>query len=121
MASSALADPAVAALLATGAWALASLALWLVYSALKNKRVRVTGAYLSGEGEEVVSNLSPGVGSLYWGFVKKYAKRVYGVLTERVHTGSISDWFTFISSWLGLLFALSIALGTIYALARWWP
>ncbi|WP_440059646.1 sodium:proton antiporter [Thermogladius sp. 4427co] len=92
---------------------------YLLYLAVRNKSVRYTEMYLSAEGEDVVSNPTPSVGGLYWGFVKSYARRLYKILAERVQTGSLVDWFYFISSWLGLLIILSVVLGIIYVFVRW--
>jgi len=91
---------------------------YLCYIGLRSKRVRYTGVYLSGEGEEVVSELTPSVGGLYWAFIRQYARRIYKLILERVQTGSLSDWFYYISSWLGLLVLLSVILSLLYLFAR---
>lgn len=91
---------------------------YLLYIGLKSKSVRYTGVYLSAEGEEVVSELTPSVGGLYWAFIRQYARRIYKLILERVQTGSLSDWFYYISSWLGLLILLSIILSFLYLFAR---
>ncbi len=91
---------------------------YLLYIGLKSKSARYTGVYLSAEGEEVVSELTPSVGGLYWAFIRQYARRIYKLILERVQTGSLSDWFYYISSWLGLLILLSIILSFLYLFAR---
>jgi len=83
--------------------------LALLYYSLKSKRLRLTTVYLSGEPENVVSSITPSVASLYWGFMKKFAKSLYNVLVEKVHTGNIYDWFKFISCWLSVLLIVAVA------------
>jgi hypothetical protein len=92
--------------------------VYLCYIGLRSKKVSYTGVYLSGEGEEVVSELTPSVGGLYWAFIRQYARRIYKLILERVQTGSLSDWFYYISSWLGLLVLLSVILSLLYLFAR---
>ncbi|MEM4717976.1 MAG: sodium:proton antiporter [Desulfurococcaceae archaeon] len=82
--------------------------LLLLFYVLKSNRTRITSVYLSGEGENVVSHITPSVGSLYWGFIKRFAKTLYRSLVEKVHTGSLHDWFKFISSWFSILLLLAI-------------
>lgn len=94
------------------------LVLVALYWALKSKQVRETSVYLSGEPEGVVSEITPSVGALYWGFVKKFAKRTYQALLEKVHTGSLQDWLRFISSWFGLLVLLSVLFGVMMIILR---
>lgn len=89
-----------------------------LYWALKSRHIRETSVYLSGEPEGVVSEITPGVGALYWGFVRKFAKRTYQALLEKIHTGSLQDWLRFISSWFGLLILLSIVFGVIMIVLR---
>jgi hypothetical protein len=91
--------------LATG---LIVLLLIAIYYALRSRRIRSTSVYLSGEPESVVSSITPSIASLYWGFMKKFAKSLYKLLVERVHTGSLHDWFKFLSSWFSLLLIIAI-------------
>jgi len=88
----------------------------VLYYVFKSKRSRETPVYLSGEGEDVVSMIVPSVASLYWGFMKRFAKSLYKALIEKVHTGSLHDWYKFISSWFGALLLISILVYLIYAL-----
>ncbi|MCY0868172.1 MAG: sodium:proton antiporter [Desulfurococcus sp.] len=113
-----LEDPSLAATLVMAGSGVILLVLSILYYTLKSRRVRVSEAYLSGEGEDVVGELSPGVGSLYFSFMKRFAGSLYKVLTERVQTGSLHDWFNFISSWLGLLVLLAIV-ALILMLTGW--
>ncbi|MEL9908362.1 MAG: sodium:proton antiporter [Desulfurococcus sp.] len=101
-------DPSIIALIILAGSGLTLLVVATLYHLLKSKTVRTTELYLSGEGENAVSNLSPGVGSLYYGFMKRFAKNLYRILIESVHTGSLHDWFNFIASWLGLLVLIAI-------------
>ncbi|MGC8953132.1 MAG: sodium:proton antiporter [Desulfurococcus sp.] len=111
-------DPSITALIILAGSGLTLLVAATLYYLLKSRSVRTTELYLSGEGENVVSNLSPGVGSLYYGFMKRFAKNLYRVLAESVHTGSLHDWFNFIASWLGLLVLIAI-LVLILMLTGW--
>lgn len=79
-----------------------------MYYMLKSKRVRTSSVYLGGEHEGIVSMITPSVGALYGGFMKRFAKRLYDTLIEKIHTGSLHDWQKFISSWLALLIILSV-------------
>jgi len=106
-------DPFTLVYIVTLAAAVALAAAATAYYALKSKRVRETPVYLSGEPEMVVSNVSPSVGSLYWGFMKRFAQRLYEALTEWVHTGSLHDWYRFLSSWLGFLLLAALAAGIL--------
>ncbi|WP_434731090.1 sodium:proton antiporter [Thermogladius sp. KZ2Tp1] len=108
-----------AVVLTTGLMVLVFATLYVLYLLVRNKNVRYTEVYLSAEGEDVVSNPMPGVGGLYWAFIRQYARRVYRLLLDRVQTGSLADWFYFISSWLGVLVLLSIILSLLYLAARW--
>jgi len=103
-----ISDPSFATLIILAGSGLSLLVASVSYYALKNKGTRISEMYLSGEGEDVVSNPSPGVGSLYYGFMKRFARGLYRLLTEKIHTGSLHDWFSFISSWLGLLVLIAI-------------
>lgn len=82
--------------------------IMILYSLAGSRRIRCTSVYLSGEGEDVVSQLTPSIASLYWGFVKRFARSLYRSLIETVHTGSLHDWFRFISSWLSILILIAI-------------
>ncbi|ADV65111.1 hypothetical protein [Desulfurococcus mucosus] len=104
----AVVDPTLAASMVLAGAGLSLLASAALYYLLKSKSIRVTGPYLSGEGEDVVGEISPGVGSLYYGFMRRFARSLYRLLTERIHTGSLHGWFMFISSWLGFLVLLTI-------------
>lgn len=80
-----------------------------LYYVLRSKRIRLTNVYLSGEPENVVAFITPSIMALYWGFMKKFAKSLYRILLEGVHTGSLHDWFKFLSSWLSILLIAAIA------------
>lgn len=112
-------NPIDVALAATAASALAFLALAALYFAVRPWGVRRTEAYLSGEGERVVSNLSPSVGALYWGFIRRFARELYEVLLGKVHTGSLHDWYRFISSWLAILLLLAVVVWAISVALGW--
>ncbi|MEM4481239.1 MAG: sodium:proton antiporter [Desulfurococcaceae archaeon] len=92
--------------------------LIFMYYLLKGKRVRETPVYLSGEPEVVVSSTTPSVGSLYWGFIRKFAKSIYSALIEKIHTGSLHDWYRFISSWLSILIITAIVLSLVVLFTR---
>ena len=88
----------------TGAMGLGALALGLLYKALKPKHeVREdlsTEPYLSGEGEEVVTEVTAPSPGLFWGFVSGWGKKLYGYLRERMHNGILSDWGSYMASWM---------------------
>uniref|UniRef100_A0A7C2VLJ7 Sodium:proton antiporter n=1 Tax=Ignisphaera aggregans TaxID=334771 RepID=A0A7C2VLJ7_9CREN len=94
--------------IATIAAGLAFIVLSVLYYTTRSRRVRVTPVYLSGEKEDVVSSVSPSVATLYWGFMKRFARALYDALIGRVHTGSLHDWYKFLSSWLSWLLLLAI-------------
>lgn len=90
----------------------------VLYHTLKNKSERLTETYLCGESERAFSNLSPSVSSLYWGFMKKFTRKIYDALLNLIHTGNIQDWATFLTSWMGLLVLISILTFILHILVR---
>lgn len=96
-------------LAAAAAFAVAAAA----YYSLRSARARETPVYLSGEPEGVVGSVSPSVGALYWGFMRRFARELYEALTEWVHTGSLHDWYHFLSSWLSFLLLAAAAAGIL--------
>lgn len=100
------------------ATALALGASLLIYYTLRSKRERVTEVYLAGEPESAVSMISPSIGALYWGFIRKFAKELYEDLVGELHTGSLHDWLKFISSWFGLLMLIAFITGIIIVFGR---
>ncbi len=109
-------DPAGALTITTFAMALSILVVFILYYALKSRRVRTSTLYLSGEPENVVSTPTPSIASMYWGFMKRFAKSLYRILVEEVHTGSLHDWARFISSWLAILIILAIIIFIVFVL-----
>lgn len=101
-------DPFIAVSISSVAMCLVLLVAAILYYALKSRRSRETTVYLSGEPESTVSMITPSILALYWGFMKRFARALYKSLVEDVHTGSLHDWYRFISSWLGLLLVLSV-------------
>ncbi|MEM1639153.1 MAG: sodium:proton antiporter [Desulfurococcaceae archaeon] len=95
-----------------------TIVLALLYYALKSKEARVTTVYLSGESESVIAWITPSIASLYWGFMKKFARSIYRVLVEKIHTGSLHDWFKFISSWFSILLITAIIVFILTLLVR---
>jgi hypothetical protein len=110
-------DPLETAILVFTSMFTSFLTLFLIYELLKSKRVRETKIYLSGEPEEIVREPSPSVGNLYWGFIKRFARSVFDTLINKVQTGSLHEWFNFISSWLGILIILAVLMSVLYLLA----
>lgn len=94
-----------------------AIVLTLLYYGLKSRGVRNTSVYLSGEPESVVSSITPSIASLYWGFMKKFAKSLYRILVEKIHTGSLHDWFKFLSSWFSVLLIIAIIVFILALLA----
>ncbi|MEM1628777.1 MAG: sodium:proton antiporter [Desulfurococcaceae archaeon] len=92
--------------------------LSILYHVLKNKNERLTETYLCGEPESVISHPAPSISSLYWGFMKKFAKKIYDALIDLVHTGNIQDWAMFMTSWMGLLILISIIVFALYIFTR---
>ncbi|MGB9827833.1 sodium:proton antiporter [Thermosphaera chiliense] len=111
-------DPLVTTILVFTSMSVSFLVLLIIYQSLKSRVVRETKIYLSGEPEEVVREASPSVGNLYWGFIKKFARSIFNTLINKVQTGSIHEWFSFISSWLGILILLAVLMSILYLLAR---
>lgn len=107
-------DPLITTIMVFASMGIAFTILYVFYNSLKSKSVRETHIYLSGEPEEVVKEVSPSIGHLYWGFIRKFAKNTYSIILNRIQTGSLQDWFDFISSWLGLLFLLAILMIILY-------
>jgi len=108
--------PYEAVAISAGVVALLLLVAVVLYYALKSRITRISDVYLSGEPESVVSTLSPSVAALYWGFMKRFARSIFNTLTSRVHTGSLHDWYKFISSWLGVLILISVVIFTVILL-----
>lgn len=113
-----LTNPVEALYLVTLLLGVVLLVLIVIYYSLKSKRIRYTTTYLSGEPESVVSSISPSIASLYWGFMRRFAKTLYRHLVESVHTGSLHDWYRFLSSWLALLLVMAIIALALHALMR---
>jgi hypothetical protein len=111
-------EPWLAATIASGIAIGVSAVLTILYYSLKTKTNRVTDVYLSGEPENVVSMIMPSIAALYWGFIKRFAKSLYKALVDKVHTGSLHDWYKFISSWFALLILLAI-IALVLAFVRW--
>jgi hypothetical protein len=92
--------------------------LALIFLVVRSRKRRVSTLYLSGEPEEVVREPFPGPAHFYWGFMKRFARRLYDYLLNRMHTGSLQDWVDYMFSWYGLLVLISIILGIIYYVLR---
>lgn len=84
----------------------------------KNAGWRITGIYLSGEGEEVVKSHTPSPMNLYWSIMKRFFKSIYRALLERMHTGNFMDWINFMSSWFGVLILISIVFTILTLITR---
>lgn len=112
-------DPYTAVFISTSFAVILILFTSSIYYLLKSRRVRETPVYLSGEPENVVSMITPSIASLYWGFMMRFAKSLYEALVKKVHTGSLHDWYRFISSWLGILLMLLIVIYIIYTVTGW--
>jgi hypothetical protein len=111
-------EPWLAATIASGIAIGVSAVLMTLYYSLKTKTSRVTDVYLSGEPENVVSMIMPSIAALYWGFIKRFAKSLYKALIDKVHTGSLHDWYKFISSWFALLILLAV-IALVLAFVGW--
>jgi hypothetical protein len=112
-------DPYIAVAISIGAVALLLAITLLLYYMLKSRITRVSDVYLSGEPESVVSSISPSIASLYWGFIRRFARSIFNILVTKVHTGSLHDWYKFISSWYGILLLISIVVFTTLMLIGW--
>ncbi len=97
---------------------LSTLVLYILFRAVIAKySVRSGDAvepYIGGEHPSILSRPFVAQSNLYWGFVKRNFVKAYGFLKGEMHTGRLSDWIKYMSSWLGLL--LLIALVVIIAL-----
>ncbi|MET1160392.1 MAG: sodium:proton antiporter [Thermoprotei archaeon] len=113
-----LENPVDITILATINLGVAMTILALVYYIIRPRSRRVTTVYLAGEGEEVVSSISPSPLNLYWFFIKRFAKRIYGYLVEAMHTGNLMDWVDYMVSWYGILILVSILTLIAYTIMR---
>ncbi len=113
-----ISDPGLVALYLTAYMLIALAILIVIFIAISSKKRRITTIYLSGEPEDVIKEHVPAPGNLYWGFMKRFARRTYEFLVEKMHTGNLQDWISFMASWYGLLLLLSIILGIIYVYMR---
>ena len=111
-------NPVEVAIIASINMGIAMIILALIYYVLRPKTRRVTTVYLAGEGEEVVSSFSPSPLNLYWGFIKRFAKKLYKHFTEAMHTGNLMDWVGYMVSWYGLLIILSLLVLITYLIMR---
>ena len=102
-------DPIVQALVLSGAMLLVASAVMLLYSALKPKS-EPTGSdmYLGGEHESVLGRPIPSAASLYWAIIKRSLAEAYRILVEYVHSGRLSDWVKYMSSWYGFLILVAV-------------
>lgn len=107
-------DPGLTALYLSLYMITGFIVLGIILLFVQSKNRRATDMYLSSEPESIISELTPGPANLYWGFMKKFARRLYDYLLNRMHTGSLQDWVDFMFSWYGLLLIISMVLGIIY-------
>ena len=111
-------------LVLVGLACLAAVVFTLIYLATRPKYGERGGEavepYLSGEGPEIVSRPEAPSPTLFWGFIVGYFKRLYRYLREELHSGRLSDWAAYMSSWMGFL-ALVALIVVFYALIWGWP
>jgi len=50
--------------------------------------------------------------------MRRFARALYRSLVEEVHTGSLHDWFRFLSSWLALLIVMAVLAFIVYVFVR---
>ncbi len=106
-------DPYMLTLIATGVMFVLATIMYVAFIFMVRGRIRVTTAYLCGEGEEEFrDSLSPGGGGLFWGGTKFFEK-MYKALVEYVHTGVIDEWFIYMTLLLALLVIVASAI-------TWW-
>ncbi len=111
-------------LVLVGLACLAAVVFTLLYLMVKPKYSGRGGEavepYLSGEGPEIVSRPEAPSPALFWGFIVGYFRRLYRYLREELHSGRLSDWAAYMSSWMGFL-ALAALIVVFYALIWGWP
>ncbi len=116
--------PAAETLILVGLACLAALVFTAIYVASRPKyRVRGGEAvepYLSGEGPEVVRRPEAPSPTLFWGLIIGYMRRAYRYLREELHSGRLSDWAAYMSSWMGFLTIVALIV-IFYALIWGWP
>ncbi len=105
--------PQELALVLSGAMVLGALALAILYKALKPKtRLRQdlsSEPYLSGEGEEVVSEVTAPSLGLFWGFIEGWGMKLYDYLRDKMHNGILSDWGSYMAAWMCLATLIAAA------------
>lgn len=111
-------NPIETAVVASINLAVAMAVLGLIYYFIRPRSRRITEVYLAGEGEEIVSSISPSPLNLYWFFIKRFAKRIYDYLVGAMHTGNLMDWVSYMVSWYGLLILISVLAVIAYIVVR---
>ncbi len=75
--------------------------------------------YIGGEHPSVLSRPYVSQSNLYWGFIRRHLSRTYGFLKENMHTGRLSDWVKYMSSWFGLLVLISLIVLVVIVVMGW--
>ena len=72
-----------------------------------------SGPYLCGEdSKDFSSTLSVGSLNFYWGSIASVLRKFYEVIRDKVHTGVLNDWLSFMSIWLSI--AVVVLLITVF-------
>ncbi len=107
----------------SGLMGLSSLVLYLIFRAIEPKHSPRGGEavepYIGGEHPSILSKPIVPEPNLYWAFISRNLRGLYIFLKKEMHTGRLSDWIKYMSSWFGLLLLLSLAT-IIYMLVSLW-
>ncbi len=112
-------DPILLTLIFSGFMAFLALVTSIIFLILRPRTrhsysIESIEIYLGGESPSILGRRTPPSSNLYWGFVLKYAYKVYYYLISKVHTGRLSDWIYYMSSWYGFLIVISFLLIIFY-------
>lgn len=70
--------------------------------------------YLAGEPESALSRIDAPSNTLYWGFIRGWAGKVYDYLRSVMHSGRLNDWAAYMSAWIGVASVIALAVTVAY-------
>lgn len=118
MAITLILDSITLSLIVSGLMIFATIIVLLIVIVLRKGRISIEGdeMYVGGESEDVLRYKLPSIIALYWGIIKKAWKKAVDYLKEAIHTGVLSDWYSYMSMWLGFLLFIALITIMLYAL-----
>lgn len=106
------------AVLASTSMLITALIIYLIYLSVRSSGGSEAGSepYLCGESvNDFRDSISVGSENLFWGSTSATLRKLYEVLRDRVHTGILNDWLTYMGIWFSIatmaLFIVTIASG----------